>query len=61
MPVKQIFGIDDSLDIFAQHGVGGMIGLLANGFFADSTIIALDGVSHMPGGWLDQNWCATYC
>ena len=36
-PVKQRLKIDDSLDVFAVHGVGGMLGaLLAAGFAAQS-------------------------
>ena len=39
--VKQRFSIDDSLDVFAVHGVGGIIGILlvsvlATGFFGGS-------------------------
>jgi ammonium transporter, Amt family len=45
LAVKHILGIDDSLDIFAQHGVGGMLGLLANALFAADYIISLDNVN----------------
>jgi Amt family ammonium transporter len=38
-----------------------VIGLLFNGFFASSTIIALDGVNTSAvGGWVDQNWKQLY-
>ena len=30
--------VDDALDVFAVHGVGGMFGAVATGFFASSTI-----------------------
>ncbi|KAF9510987.1 hypothetical protein BS47DRAFT_1373206 [Hydnum rufescens UP504] len=43
--LKHIMGIDDSLDIFAQHGVGGMLGLMANALFAADYIISLDNVN----------------
>jgi ammonia channel protein AmtB len=43
--VKYIFGIDDSMDIFAQHGVGGVLGLLANGIFAADYVISLDNIN----------------
>ena len=33
--VKQSLGIDDSLDVFAVHGVGGMLGILLVSAFAD--------------------------
>jgi Amt family ammonium transporter len=53
--------IDDALDLFAEHAVGGMVGLLLNGFFASGQIIALDDVNtSIVGGWLDQNWKQLY-
>ncbi|KAA8732098.1 ammonium transporter [Acinetobacter qingfengensis] len=32
--LKRKFGIDDSLDVFALHGVGGMVGAILTGIFA---------------------------
>lgn len=53
--------IDDALDLFAEHAIGGMIGLLWNAFFARSSIIALDGVNTgIEGGWIDHNWKQLY-
>lgn len=38
-----------------------MVGLLGNGLFADSAIIALDGVNtSAAGGWLNGNWKQLY-
>lgn len=38
-----------------------MIGLLLNGFFASTSIIAMDGVNTgVPGGWIDRNWKQLY-
>jgi Amt family ammonium transporter len=34
--VKKTLKIDDSLDVFAVHGVGGMLGVLLTGVFADA-------------------------
>ena len=49
-------GLDvDTLDVFAVHGVGGMLGTLLTGVFASSDIIALDGTIS-PGGWISGNW-----
>ncbi|MDR1877335.1 MAG: ammonium transporter [Flavobacteriaceae bacterium] len=31
-------GVDDTLDVFPCHGVGGMVGMLLTGIFADKTI-----------------------
>ena len=48
-------------DLCAEHAIGGMIGLLFNGIFADSEIIALDGVNtSVNGGWLNRNWKQLY-
>lgn len=54
-------GIDDALDLLAEHAVGGMIGLIFNGLFARNSVIALDGVNtSIQGGWLDHNWKQLY-
>ena len=36
--LKNIIKIDDALDVFAVHGVGGIVGALATGFFAELAI-----------------------
>ncbi|MCL4709889.1 MAG: ammonium transporter [Pseudorhodoplanes sp.] len=36
--IKKALGYDDSLDVFGVHGVGGIIGALLTGVFADVTI-----------------------
>ena len=36
--IKQTFNIDDSLDVFAVHGVGGMLGTIMVGFLANEAI-----------------------
>lgn len=50
--------------MFAEHGIGGMLGLLANGVFAASYIIGLDGVNAdpklYPGGWIKHNYKQLY-
>ncbi|KAK9464449.1 ammonium transporter AmtB-like domain-containing protein [Lipomyces arxii] len=59
--LKFVFKIDDSLDIFAEHGVAGMIGLIWNAFFAVDYVIGLDGINMgATGGWLNHNWAAIY-
>lgn len=59
--VKHLVHIDDALDLFAEHAVGGIVGLTLNAFFADSAIIALDGVSTtVPGGFMNHNWALLY-
>ncbi|KAI0402805.1 ammonium transporter [Xylaria palmicola] len=54
--LKFILRIDDSLDIFAVHAVGGVVGNILTAFFAADYIAHLDGVTRIPGGWLNQNW-----
>ena len=54
--LKFLLGIDDSLDIFAIHGVGGLVGDLLTGLFAADYIAHLDGFTVINGGWLNRNW-----
>ena len=58
--LKFILGIDDALDIFAVHAVGGFVGNICTAFFAADYIAALDGVSigehAINGGWINHHW-----
>ncbi len=42
--LKQRLKIDDALDVFAVHGVGGIWGAIATGLFADSAYGGVDGL-----------------
>lgn len=55
---KHYISIDEGLDIFAIHGVGGYVGDVLTGFFAASFVPALDGKSGAmyAGGWWNQNY-----
>ncbi|KAJ6091672.1 hypothetical protein N7467_003641 [Penicillium canescens] len=53
--LKFLIGIDDALDIFAVHTVGGLVGNLLTGLFAANYIAALDG-TEIDGGWINHNW-----
>lgn len=59
---KHRLGFDDALDVFAVHYIGGLVGLVLTGIFAEQWVIALgypEGTSLdlIPkGGWLDGNW-----
>jgi len=55
---KHLISIDEGLDIFALHGVGGYVGDVLTGFFAASFVPALDGKSGTTyaGGWWDRQW-----
>jgi Amt family ammonium transporter len=48
--LKRIFGYDDALDTFGIHGVGGTLGALVTGIFADGKInSAVDSVREAAG------------
>ncbi len=50
------------MDVLAEHGVAGIVGLLFNALFAADWIIGLDGVSTglINGGWLNHNYKQLY-
>ncbi|GAC72318.1 ammonia permease [Moesziomyces antarcticus T-34] len=54
--LKNLLGYDDALDIFAAHGIGGMVGNILTAFFADNRVASFDGSSPIPGGWINHNW-----
>ncbi|KAI9750325.1 MAG: hypothetical protein M4579_006520 [Chaenotheca gracillima] len=62
--IKYLIRIDDSMDVFAEHGIAGMIGLIFNGLFGAPYIIGLDGVntgsSTYAGGWVNHNYKQLY-
>jgi Amt family ammonium transporter len=45
--LKAAFGYDDSLDAFGVHGVGGTLGAILTGVFAERACTALDGTNPM--------------
>ncbi|KAI7884909.1 ammonium transporter [Lichtheimia hyalospora FSU 10163] len=59
---KHKYGFDDALDVFTVHYVGGLVGLLLTGIFAERYIIGLGSPPGTPedeiqiGGWLDGHW-----
>jgi len=54
--LKFILRVDDALDIFAVHGIGGLVGNICTAFFAADYIAHLDNVQVIKGGWLNHNW-----
>ena len=40
--LKRLLGADDALDVFGIHGVGGLVGAVLTGVFADKAISGLD-------------------
>ncbi|GJJ77584.1 ammonium transporter, Amt family [Entomortierella parvispora] len=57
---KSKYHFDDALDVFAVHYVGGLVGLLLTGIFAQQSIIGLSypvGATDVPlGGFLDGDY-----
>jgi Amt family ammonium transporter len=51
--------IDDGMEVFKLHGVGGICGAFMTGLFATSSISALDGASLYPGA-IDGNGKQVY-
>lgn len=58
--LKYLCRVDDSLDVLAEHGIAGMVGLLFNGIFGLATVIGYDNVTDHAGGWIDHNWKQLY-
>ncbi|EIW55877.1 ammonium transporter [Trametes versicolor FP-101664 SS1] len=54
--LKFVFGYDDCLDIFASHAIGGLIGNILTGLFAQSSVASFDGSAPIAGGWLDHHY-----
>ncbi|KAK4449597.1 ammonium transporter AmtB-like domain-containing protein [Podospora aff. communis PSN243] len=47
--VDSWLGIDEGMDVFKLHGVGGMVGSFLTGIFATSKVSMLDGVTEASG------------
>lgn len=54
--IKFWINVDDTLDIFASHAVGGMVGNLMTGLFAQASVAGLDGLTTIPGGWFNHHY-----
>jgi Amt family ammonium transporter len=54
--IKGWIGIDDGVDVWALHGVGGAVGAALTGIFAADYVAALDGSTENDGGWLNHNY-----
>lgn len=54
--LKHLLHIDDGLDVFALHGVGGIAGSVCTGLFAADYIARLDGATEIDGGWMNHNY-----
>ncbi|GFN19050.1 ammonium transporter Amt1 [Aspergillus tubingensis] len=54
--LKYVLRVDDALDIFAVHAIGGLVGNLLTGLFAADYIAHLDGSTVIDGGWINHNY-----
>lgn len=54
--LKDLLGIDDGMDVFALHGIGGFTGSVMTGLFAADYVAATDGSTVIDGGWMNHNY-----
>lgn len=56
--LKNLLHIDDGLDVWALHGVGGSIGCVFTGIFAADYVNSTAGSYTTPiaGGWINHHW-----
>lgn len=54
--LKGLIGIDDGLDVWALHGVGGALGSVMTGIFAADYVAATDGATLIDGGWINHHY-----
>ena len=56
---KKYYHFDDALDVFAVHYVGGLVGLILVGVFAQASYSSLpntESTAGAPRGWIDGKW-----
>ena len=41
---------------FGSHAIGGIVGNILTGLFAQASVAGADGITTIPGGWLDQHF-----
>lgn len=58
--IKYYMKVDDSLDLLAEHGIAGIVGLIFNAFFGADWVIGMDGATEHGGGWITHNWKQMY-
>ncbi|TFK69361.1 hypothetical protein BDN72DRAFT_796630, partial [Pluteus cervinus] len=54
--LKFLLGVDDTLDIFASHAIGGVVGNVLTGLFTQHSVAAYDAIADIPGGWLNRHF-----
>lgn len=54
--LKYLINVDETLDVFATHAIGGLIGGIMTGLLAEARVAAFDGATEIDGGWWDRHW-----
>ncbi|KAK6456612.1 ammonia permease [Scheffersomyces xylosifermentans] len=60
--LKEILQIDDGMDVFSLHGIGGICGSILTGLFAVDYVTSSDGSTYadpsvrIEGGWMNRHW-----
>lgn len=52
---RRIHGTDLP-QIFASHAIGGVVGNILTGLFAQASVAKFDAITDIHGGWLDHNY-----
>jgi len=47
---------NDTLGIIARHAIGGLVGNILTGVFAQASVAGLDGKTYIQGGWFHDHW-----
>ncbi|GAA5903665.1 hypothetical protein JCM8208_003649 [Rhodotorula glutinis] len=55
--IKVLLKIDDAVDTYALHGIGGFVGAILTALFADDRVTSFDGASS-GAGWINRNFIA---
>lgn len=58
--IKYYLKVDDAMDILAEHGIAGVVGLVFNALFAADWVIGMDGATEHDGGWITHNYKQMY-
>lgn len=58
--IKYYMKVDDSLDLLAEHGIAGIVGLIFNALFGADWVVGMDGATVHGGGWISHNWKQMY-
>lgn len=58
--IKYYLKVDDSMDILAEHGIAGVVGLFFNALFSADWVVGMDGATEHGGGWITHNYKQMY-